>query len=329
MYENTAACLSGSLDNGMRVIYSDDRTGTCESPAIGVRDMREYLRSFFSEFAYEETDARYLLDVYDRICRKEAAQKLLQSCVAAYRKPGETDYRTEILDRANEISAIMEIHPYTVHLLVLICMTKRLRELYRENGIDMQIYRDTVLDLKWKLEECKTVKGICGTFVAPWYPRFFELGIFALGRLQFELRLARCDYEKNGIKLEKEKSVVINVHIPRTGAPMDKDSCDRAYAAARVFFGERGLKDCPFVCHSWLLYPENKKIVPHHTNTYRFMSEYDIIDWGVNGGEDLWRLFDTEETDPDKLPTNGSLRRAYVQHLKNGGAVGWGYGVRP
>ena len=65
------------------------------------------------------------------------------------------------------------------------------------------------------------------------------------------------------------------------------------------------------------------------TNTYRFLSEYDVIDWGENQGQDLWRLFDTDETDPDKLPANGSLRRCYIAHLKNGGSVGWGYGVRP
>lgn len=290
--------------------------------------MREYLHSFLAEFEYEDADSRYLLNVYDRIHGLEAADRLLRDSIAAYENEGETDYKTEILDRANEIACITGIHPYTVHLLVLICMTKHLRTRYRENGIDIQIYRDSVLDLKWKLEECKAVKGICGTFVAAWFPGFFELARFALGRLQFELKLARCDYDKNGIKLEKGKSVVINVHIPRTGTPMDKESCDQAYAAARLFYGERGLKNCPFVCHSWLLYPENKDIVPPHTNTYRFMSEYDIIDWDVNAGEDLWRLFDTEEMDPDKLPVDGSLRRAYAAHLKNGGRVGWGYGVR-
>jgi len=58
------------------------------------------------------------------------------------------------------------------------------------------------------------------------------------------------------------------------------------------------------------------------------MSEYDIIDWGFNEGQDLWRLFDTHEMNPDRLPSNGSLRRAYIEHLKRGGRVGWGFGVK-
>ena len=109
---------------------------------------------------------------------------------------------------------------------------------------------------------------------------------------------------------------------------MDKESCDASYASARAFFKDQVGDSCPFVCHSWLLFPENKRILPPHTNTYRFMSEYDIIDFGFNNGEDLWRLFDTFERNPAKLPSGGSLRRAYIEHLKNGGRVGWGMGFK-
>ena len=69
-------------------------------------------------------------------------------------------------------------------------------------------------------------------------------------------------------------------------------------------------------------------VLPKNTNTYRFMSEYDIIGSETNYGEDLWRLFDTEEKNPDRLPTDTSMRRCYVEHLKKGGRVGNGFGVR-
>jgi hypothetical protein len=200
--------------------------------------------------------------------------------------------------------------------------------MYLESGIDLQIYKDTVLDLKWKIEECKIVKGICGSFVAAWFPGFFNMTRFALGRLQFELIPIGFDYEKNGIKLKKDKSIVINVHIPRTGTPLDKMSCDRAYAQAREFFKDKIEKNTAFICDSWLLYPENKHIIPPHTNTYRFLSEYDVVEWKTNTGEDLWRLFDTDEKNPSRLPTNGSLRACYVDHLKKGGRVGTGVGIK-
>ena len=290
--------------------------------------MREYLISYFDEFEYEKNDARQLLCAYDIITKCEKADRAFCDALSAYGASISIDYQTEILNRASIASKASGVHTYTAELLMFICMTKRLRELYVQQGIDMQIYKDSVLDLKWKLEECKAVKGICGSFVAPWFVGFFDLTRFALGRLQFEIIKFPYDYKKDGLVLKKDESRVINVHIPRTGTPMDKQSCDKSYARAREFFKAEVGENCPFVCHSWLLYPDNKNILPQNTNTYRFMSEFDVFEWGHNDGEDLWRLFDSDEKDPYKLPTDTTLRRCYVQHLKRGGRLGWGCGVK-
>ncbi len=290
--------------------------------------MREYLLDFFNEYGYTEKDSQQLLAAYDKITADKSADRLFNEILSAYQSDISMDYQEELFKKTREISEITGVHDYTVELLVFICITKHLKAVYIERNIDLQIYRDSVLDLKWKLEECKAVKGIVGSFVSPWFCGFFDLTRFALGRLQFEIITTWQDYEKNGVKLEANKSKVINVHIPRTGTPLDKESCDKAYAQAREFFKEQVGENCPFVSYSWLLYPENKDILPKHTNTYRFMSEYDIIGWEVNNGEDLWRLFDTEEKNPDRLPCDTTMRRCYVEHLKKGGRVGCGFGVR-
>ena len=293
-----------------------------------MNDMREYLTQFFKEFEYDLDDAVYFLGVYDAIEANAEASALLQAAIAAYEANICLDYKEEIQKRSHDISNATGIHSYSVDLLVYICLTRHLRELYEQKDIDPQIFRDSVLDLKWKLAECKTVKGIRGSFVAHWFAGFFKLERFALGRLQFEVIKAARSYEKNGFCVEKDVTRVINVHIPRTGTPMDKESCDASYAAARAFFAEQVGENCPFMCCSWLLFPENKNIVPKNSNTYRFLCEYDLVDWGYNEGQDLWRLFDTQEMNPERLPTNGSLRKAYVEHLKKGGRVGWGVGIK-
>ena len=290
--------------------------------------MKEYLIQFFQEFEYEPADATCFIEAYDAIAANAEALSLLEAAFAAYRENIHLDYKEEIQQRSAQIATLVDLHVYTVDLLVYICLTRHLRELYLQKGIDVQIFQDSVRDLKWKLEECKIIKGIRGSFVASWFPGFFRLERFALGRLQFEITTAQRDYEKKGIKLQKGVSRVINVHIPRTGRPMDKESCDASYAAARAFFADELGENCTFACGSWLLFPENKNIVPPTSNTYRFLCEYDVVDWGYNEGQDLWRLFDTTETDPEKLPTNTSLRRAYAEHLKNGGKVGWGIGYK-
>lgn len=290
--------------------------------------MRSYLNQFFKDFDYEEKDAQHLLVTYDAITANKEAIPLLQEILSAYSANVSLDYTEKVLSKAKKIADITTLHPFTVNILVFICMTKHLKSMYLKSGIDLQIYRDTVLDLKWKLEECKIVKGICGSFAAAWFSGFFNMTRFTLGRLQFELTTIGFDYEKNGIRLEKDKSVVINVHIPRTGTPLDKESCDRAYEQAREFFKDKIGKNAAFICNSWLLYPENKHILSPRTNTYRFLSEYDIVEWKTNTGEDLWRLFDTDEKNPSRLPTNGSFRARYVEHLKKGGRVGTGVGIK-
>ena len=101
-----------------------------------------------------------------------------------------------------------------------------------------------------------------------------------------------------------------------------------AFAMAKEFFADALGDDVAVTCHSWLLYPENEKILPAHTNVYKFMKRFDIVASKTDRHRtDLWRLFDTDEKNIDRLPADSSMRRAYVAHLKGGGKVGWGYGV--
>lgn len=290
--------------------------------------MRNYLLDFFEQFEYHKHDATELMTAYDKIIANGDAKAILSGTICAYKENNSIDFNNIILPANKKISELACLNHYTVDLLVYICLTKHLKELYIEKNIDLQIYHDSVLDLKWKLEECKAVKGVCGVFVAYWFVNFFNLTRFALGRLQFEPFNVTFDYEKNGIKLEKDKSVALNVHIPRTGTPIDKQSCDNSYALAKEFF-KKHLGESPvFVCFSWLLHPQIEIIAPKHTNVYRFFKEYDVVYSKDNDGEDLWRLFDTDEKDPYKLPTDSSLRRCFVNHLKNGGKVGEGFGIK-
>ena len=178
--------------------------------------MRSYLNHFFKDFEYEEKDTKHLLATYNAIIANEDASVILNEILSAYKENISLDYPTEIMSRSKQIADITNLHPYTVDILVFICMSKHLKAIYEERGMDLQIYKDSVLDIKWKLEECKIVKGICGSFVATWFAGFFNMTRFALGRLQFELITVNFDYEKNGVKLIKDQSTVINVHIPRT-----------------------------------------------------------------------------------------------------------------
>lgn len=288
--------------------------------------MRRYLTDFFKDFGYGAADAAVLLAAYDRVAEDADAAAEWQAMLDIYKADFNCDYKA-LIARADAVAEKLLLHPYTLDLLLFICLSKHTKALYAARGLDPRIYHNSMLDLKYKLEECKLVRGIVGSFVASWFAGFFNLTRFALGRLQFELIDFGFEYEKDG-KCLLPGDRVINVHIPRTGTPIDKESCDAAYARAVEFFKDEIKGPVAFYCSSWLLYPPNKELLSPKSNTYRFMSQYDILASGIDkGGNNLWRLFDTDEKNPDRLPTDTAMRRAYVEHLKKGGLLGFGKGV--
>ena len=292
--------------------------------------MIEYVLSFMDELGFDKEAVESLSADIEKIYANEEAKALFAGAVDEYERDIHSNY-TELREAAKHAGEIVGVHAYSAELLLFICFSKHLRELYRLRGISDRIWFDSMSDLKWKLWECKAVKGIWGSFVAGWFPGFFNLTRFALGRLQFEIVAFDGEYEKNGKSLKKGDKV-INVHIPRTLTPLDKKSRDDAYSQAAEFF--RDMTDgapIAFVCSSWLLYPEAEKILPAHSNIRGFMADYDIIRSKTNGeGEygDMWRLFDMDFTgDLNDYPEDSSLRRAYKKFLLDGNRTGSGYGV--
>lgn len=291
-----------------------------------------YALNFMNEIGFDKEAIDSLSNDLKKIYADDTSRKMFEECIAEYTRNVHTDC-TALREKADAAGERVGVHKYSAELLMFICFSKHLRELYRENGIYDSVWFDSMCDLKWKLWECKLVKGIWGSFVTWWFPRWFDMTRFALGRLQFEIVEFRCDgnFEKDG-KILHDGDEVINVHIPRTTTPIDKASRDDAYARAREFFKDR-IKNTPmaFVCSSWLLYPEALDFLPEKSNIRGFMADYTIIRSSTdNEGEypSMWKLFDMSYTgNVDDYPDDTSLRRAYKEHLKKGGKTGSGYGV--
>ena len=293
-------------------------------------DMKTYALSFMTEIGFDDEAIEALSSDLERMLAEPESKAILEKQVALYETDVNRNYG-EILSETDRAAEIAGVHKYSAELLIFILFSKHLRELYKQSGISDKIWFDSMSDLKWKLWECKAVKGSWGSFVAGWFPGFFNLTRFALGRLQFEIVEFDGEYEKDGKKLKKGDKVV-NVHIPRTLTPLDKKSRDDAYAQAAEFF--RDMTDgapIAFVCSSWLLYPEAEKILPAHSNIRGFMADYDIIRSKVDEEGDyhnMWRLFDMDFTGDFKdYPEDSSLRRAYKKFLLDGNRTGSGYGV--
>ena len=238
-----------------------------------------------------------------------------------------TALRTALAE-VKEISAQTGENEYTLDMVLLLGAAPVMREHYRTAGLPDALYWDSIADLKWKLRECHECKDVWGTFVAPWFDRFYGLTRFALGRFQYETSEFGADYfEKEGHVLRRGDPV-INIHIPSCGPLTDEVRMD-SYRRAFAFYGGKPGEPMAFVCHSWLLYPEHRSFLPPTSNILRFMNDFDIIESAEDPAfGDGWRVFGKYAGGPvDRLPQTTSLQRAFVQRLREGKPTGFGYGV--
>lgn len=218
------------------------------------------------------------------------------------------------------------ISKYTFALLFMIGISRHTWELYQKQGISREIFHDSMADMHWKLLECHRMYDIWGTFVMHWFPWWFQLKRFALGRLQFELIEFEDEYAKDGLILHKGDPV-INVHIPSCGT-LDYEKVRDAYARAAEFYKDvMGTYPLVFVCESWLLFPAHKEILPENSNIRRFLADYGVYRTEETN-KDLWRIYyGAEQNDFANLPEHTGLERAYKKWLLDGHMAGQSRGV--
>lgn len=291
-------------------------------------EYRAYLKDFLNRFDFPEEAKGALLPAFDLLTEKAERATTLTKIIGAYAADCNIDFSV-LIARADELAKESGIHPYTVHLLVLILLAKESEAHYRAAGFDREQWHANLMDLKYKAVECKLIKGMWGTFVFAWFSRFYNVTRFSFGLLQFETVELRKPYLKNGV-CYPAGTTVINVHIPRTGGRLSPDAAESAFRTASSFFKEKyGLPQTIFVCESWLLFPRNLTLLKPESNLYSFISRFDTIESGeYDTYGSVWRLFDMDyDGDPDALPQDTSLRRAYVALMKRGEKIGWAYGA--
>lgn len=292
--------------------------------------MTDYISEIMRELGFEKEAYDSLHADFLKIQENAFAKAEFEDCILTYSRNFKCDYGA-LLKKADTAASHANVHPYSAALLLFLCLSKHLKELYVQQGIDLGIWHDSMLDLKWKAIECKLVKGVWGSFVAYWFEGFFTLDRFALGRLQFEVVPSKFNYQKNG-KAIRVGDPVINIHVPRTMTPLDRESCDLAYRRAISFFAEC-FSNTPmaFTCKSWFFYPPLRALYSPTSNLYRFAMDFDIVEViHDKKGEypNAWRLFDMDYTgDLDDFPERSGLQKAIKQYMKSTKQTGTARGV--
>ena len=291
-------------------------------------EFKKYLVSFLDEFNYPDDCKALLPEVYDRVFASDDCCQKFESYYRPFEKDRNISY-TKFLTVCEEVAALSGENPYTVNLILLIILSKASRKYYAEDGYSEELWHRNFMDLLYKLEECRLVKGVIGNFVPEWYGNFFKVKRFSFGKLQFERHRIMHEYRKGDIYLDPEFKV-IHVHIPRTGGRLMPSDVDDACREASELYRQRHPGEpVVFACDSWLLYPENKNILSPTSNLYSFISRFDIIESEDDFNyTDAWRLFDKDYNgNVDELPQDTSLRRAYAERMREGKPLGRGFGV--
>lgn len=292
--------------------------------------MKDYIKNFFDEFEYPEEAKVVLFDAFEKIYNCEPAWNYFDALIKSYE---ETDKFSGgmILNDSTLAAREAGILDDQGTFLIFCCYSKHLREMYIKNGIDTKIWYDSMCDLRYKAIECFKVRGYWGSFVSGWFPGFFSLDRFALGRLQFEKSAygeEKISYDKHGLNI-KHGDPVLEVHIPSSGR-MPYEEVMASYKMAYEFFPEFRINGLLPICGaSWLFHKGVYDSVKKGTNVDKFINDYEVITaWDTPDFPDCWRIFDKGYTgNPDDLPSSGSLRKGIVDYLKAGGVMGEGFAI--
>lgn len=290
--------------------------------------MEKYLNYFLTKYSFSPDAKISLTNDFKKLIGSSKIKSILENAIKDYKNDLKSDLKP-YLEQLKQSCCEVDVHEYSANLIFFILLFEQLNVYYLENGYSQKLFDDSALDIRYKLEECFLVKGIYGTFVPLWYFGFLTLEKFTLNRLQFRIIKYPVNKTIDGVYLD-ENTEFIDVHIPRSGARLDHDEVLKSYDLAVELFTNRfGLKKPIFFCSSWLLYPDNLKVLSPNSNLAQFIKDFTVV--SVNEYKDysdVWRLFDKDfDGNADNLPADSSLRRAYIDWIKQGKKTGGAIGV--
>ena len=267
-----------------------------------------------SHFAAQYQILKSYADAYGVFCRQ------LEAC------RGDRGFdHGPVFENLHGLQETTGIHPYTIDMLYLLCLLPDLEEQYGREGIPTRFFHGFVENLKQAACNCQKIHGVWGTDIAWWLIDFFKLKLFSIGRLQFKRRKLR-----KAMGGYAEGSYYIDVHIPG-GAPLTPALCAASYAEAAAFFRARyGMEHILFGCHSWLLSPELRTILPENSNILAFARDYTILQTRMDPTSSAVSfIFHVPgvPADLETLPEETSLQKALKTYLQGGKTINTAFGI--
>lgn len=201
----------------------------------------------------------------------------------------------------------------------------RTKEKYASLGIPEDVFFDSFQDIAIWTRTYYERTGDQGLGEWGWIQMSLDLKVFRLGRLQFEPNCLEKEIRTEE-RVYPKGTPVLHVHIPAE-APLDPRSVEDSLCRAIPFFQQYFGKSYDLMhCHSWLLAPALKKLLPESSRILQFQSLFQVYD--VEPGRQAEeRVFGVVCDDLEAYPEDTSLQRLMKAYLTAGNKVGVGLGI--
>lgn len=246
----------------------------------------------------------------------------LDSILGFYEQGYNHEATVPLVEKVAEASGISA---YTIWMVTLCLAAEKARPFYKND----KIYWDTFCDLRYKAQECYDVHRIWGTFVAHWYPIFYNGTIVKLGRMEYQVKACPFKEPKTALGITVNPGdPILALHIPTSFEPFDTATRMESYRMAWRYFCPDG-RPLVCVCGSWLLFDGYEELFAPGSNIANFRKEFYMLSNGkTEKFSNAWRIFGKDHKLPaEQLPENTSLQRAFKTHMMQGGEHGNGTGV--
>ena len=202
------------------------------------------------------------------------------------------------------------------------------RKCYDRIGIPETYFWDSMKDLTIWCEDYLTKHGVPGFKEWEWVGRSMRLEVIRIGRLQFEPISLKQSLELDGTTYQSG-TAMLDVHIP-AGEPLDIEEAVKSMEQAPSFFKTYFSSTFSLIhCHSWLLSPDLKKLLPDHSRIIQFQNLFAIYKTDNEERQAEERVFGFLSNDPNYYPENTSLQKAVKRYMLDGNVVMMGAGIRP
>lgn len=240
-----------------------------------------------------------------------------------------------------------KLHKENNALLKLTVCCNSLKEAhnrFKAKLISDEIFFDTFYDLRIWITDHFDRTGEVGIYELNWMHLHYNMQIFKIGRLQFQLGkyLYPLSYRgANGKARFLQKCLCL--HIPR-GENLLLDSAKDSIKNAREFFTIHfpDYNKCVMTCCSWLLSKNNANFMAKDCNILQFASLFEVV-FDTERASDhlLWvcglkknnRLLMQSKRktgkyiDTQDLPCNTSLKKSLFSYIEKGGQLSIAFGV--